>query len=51
MTSWPIRGWATKPQFLPAHCSATRIQQELFSSFFPWRSQKNWTLTRPYLST
>ena len=29
---------------------ATRIQQELFSSFLPKRSQWNWTLTRPYSS-
>ena len=34
----------------PAQSCATRTQQELFSSFFPSRSQWNCTFTRPYLS-
>src|SRR5579872_740652 len=38
------------PHCCPAHKVATRTQHELFASFFPWRSQKNCTFTRPYLS-
>ncbi len=50
MTSWPMRGVDTAPQPLPAHGCDTRIQQELFSSFLPRRSQWNCTFTRPNLS-
>jgi WD40 repeat protein len=39
-----------RPQPGPAMVWATRTQQELFSSFLPWRSQWNFTFTRPYLS-
>ena len=38
------------PKFLPAHGCDTRTQHELFSFFLPSRSQKNCTITRPYLS-
>ena len=38
------------PHCLPAQGVATRTQHELFASFLPWRSQWNWTFTRPYLS-
>src|SRR5580698_6255388 len=47
-TSCPIRGIQIAPQFFPAQGCDTRIQHELFSSFVPSRSQKNWTFTRPY---
>src|ERR1700733_14379728 len=39
ITSWPILGVETDPQPLPAHICDTRIQQELFSSRLPYRSQ------------
>src|ERR1017187_10400164 len=45
-----MRGMKIAPQLLPAQVCATRIQQELFSSLVPSRSQKNWTLMRPYWS-
>ncbi len=38
------------PHWVPAHGVATRIQHELSALFWPWRSQGNWTLIRPYLS-
>src|SRR5258707_12267978 len=50
MTSSPTRGRKKAPKLLLAHACATRTQQELSRFFFPSRSQKNWTLTRPYLS-
>jgi hypothetical protein len=50
MTSWPIRGQKEAPQRRPAAICPTRTQQELSESFFPSRSQWNWTLMRPYLS-
>src|SRR5664280_3710124 len=46
-----MRGTNIAPHFLPAQFWDTRIQQELFSSFFPSRSQWNCTFTRPYWST
>ena len=49
-TSWPTRGMWIIPHCVPAQGLATRIQQELSALFWPWRSQGNWTLTRPYLS-
>src|SRR4051794_16666559 len=45
-----MRGRKICPQLLPAQPCATRIQHELFSSFFPSWSQWNCTLMRPYLS-
>ena len=45
-----MRGRKNMPQLLPAQPWATRSQHELFSFFLPSRSQKNCTLTRPYLS-
>src|SRR5437899_2589349 len=45
-----MRGMYIAPHCLPAHPWATRIQQELFSSRLPSLSQKNCTITRPYLS-
>ncbi len=35
MTSWPMRGMAWKPKFLPAQGWLTRTQQEDLSSFLP----------------
>jgi len=45
-----MRGMKMPPHFLPAHGWETRIQQELFSSAWLYRSQWNCTFTRPYLS-
>ncbi len=50
ITSWPIRGIWIEPQFFPAQACETRIQQELFSLDWSWRSQWKCTLTRPYWS-
>ena len=45
-----MRGNATMPKPGPAHGCTTRIQHEPFSSAVPIRSQRNFTLTRPYSS-
>ncbi len=45
-----MRGIHIAPQPAPAQSWLTRIQQELVSSLFPWRSQWNCTFTRPYSS-
>ncbi len=50
ITSWPIRGIWIEPQFFPAQAWETRIQQELFSLDWSWRSQWKCTFTRPYWS-
>src|ERR1700679_2050557 len=50
ITSCPLRGQKNAPQFLPAQIWPTRNQHEQVRSSLLTRSQKNFPLTRPYLS-
>src|ERR1700748_1280257 len=45
-----MRGRNCAHHRVSAQVCDVRIQQELFSSFLPSRSQWNWTFTRPYWS-
>lgn len=46
----PTRGDLDPPYFQSAQALETRTQQELVSLPLPWRSQRNLSFTRPYLS-